>query len=67
MANEKKAYYSQQNKKEEQTVDIKQLFFVALNHWYLFLIFIVVALAIAFAYNRYSPKVYQTYGTVLIK
>ena len=68
MATNKQAYISQQNKnKEEQNLDIKQLFFVALNHWYLFLIFVVVALAICFVYNRYTPKVYQTSGTVLIK
>ena len=59
MANEKQKYNSQQNK-DEQNIDIKQVFFVALSHWYLFLIFVVVALAICFAYNRYSPKVYQT-------
>ena len=66
MANERQAYNSQQNK-EEQGVDIKQMIFVFLNHWYLFLIFVVVALAICFVYNRYAPKVYQTTGTVLIK
>ena len=67
MANEKQTYNSQQNKKEEQSIDIKQLFFVLLNHWYLFLIFVAVALAICFVYNRYTPKIYQTSGTVLIK
>ena len=66
MANKKQTINSQQNK-DEQNIDIKQMFFVALSHWYLFLIFVVVALAICFAYNRYSPKIYQTYGTVLIK
>ena len=64
MANEKIKINSQQKKEE---IDIKQLFFVALNHWYLFLIFVVVAMAICFVYNRYAPKVYQTSGTVLIK
>ena len=64
MANEKQKINSQQKKEE---IDIKQLFFVALNHWYLFLIFVVLALAISFVYNRYSPRVYQTSGTVLIK
>ena len=34
---------------------------------YLFLIFVIVAMAICFVYNRYAPKVYQTSGTVLIK
>ena len=65
MANEK-AYIPQQNN-EEQNVDIKQLIFTAIHHWYLFAIFVVVALAICFVVNRYSTKVYQTSGTVLIK
>ena len=60
-------YKPQQNNNEEQTVDIKQLIFLFLNHWYLFLIGAVVALAVAFVINRYKPNVYQTSGTVLIK
>ena len=60
-------YKPQQNNNEEQTVDIKQLIFIFLNHWYLFLIGAVVALAVGFVINRYSPNVYQTSGTVLIK
>ena len=66
MANEKQVYIPQQEK-EEQNVDIKQLIFTALHHWYLFVIFVVVALVIGFVINRYSTKVYQTSGTVLIK
>ena len=61
------SYKPQQNNNEEQTIDIKQLIFLFLNHWYLFLIGAVVALAIGFVINRYSPNVYQTSGTVLIK
>lgn len=61
------SYKPQQNNNEEQSVDIKQLIFIFLNHWYLFLIGAVVALAIGFVINRYSPNVYQTSGTVLIK
>ena len=53
--------------KEEQTVDIKQLIFICLNHWYLFAFFVIAALAIGFVVNRYSTNVYQTVGTVLIK
>ena len=60
-------YKPQQNNNEEQTVDIKQLIFIFLNHWYLFLIGAVMALAIGFVINRYKPNVYQTTGTVLIK
>ena len=60
-------YKSRPNNNEEQTVDIKQLIFLFLNHWYLFLIGAVVALVVGFLINRYKPNVYQTTGTVLIK
>ena len=59
--------YKPQQSNEEQAIDIKQMIFIFLNHWYLFLIGAVVALAIGFVINRYSPNVYQTSGTVLIK
>ena len=65
MANEK-AYIPQQANNEEQGIDIKQLIYTALTHWYLFVIFVVAALAICFFINRYSTNVYQTQGTVLI-
>ena len=60
-------YKPRQSNNEEQTVDIKQLIFLFLNHWYLFLIGAVVALVAGFLINRYKPNVYQTTGTVLIK
>ena len=66
MQNEKQAYISRQTN-EEQSIDIKQLLFTALHYWYLFLIAVAVALVIGFFVNRYSTKVYQTSGTVLIK
>ncbi len=59
--------YRPQQNNEEQTVDIKQLIFIFLSHWYLFLIGVVIALAIGFVINRYKPNVYQTSGTVLVK
>ena len=66
MANEKQAYTPRQAN-EEQTIDIKQLLFTALHYWYLFVIAVAVALVISFIINRYSTKIYQTSGTVLIK
>ena len=66
MANEKQAYMPRQAN-EEQTIDIKQLLYTALHYWYLFAIAVVVGLVIGFIINRYSTKVYQTSGTVLIK
>ena len=56
-----------QQNNETQSVDIKQLIFIFLSHWYLFLGGAVLALAIGFVINRYTPRVFQTSGTVLIK
>lgn len=59
--------YKSPQMNDEQSVDIKNLIYIFLNHWYLFLIFVLVALAIGFVVNRYTTTVYQTSGTVLIK
>lgn len=66
MQNETTNYKLQQNG-DEQSVDIKQLIYICLSHWYLFLIGVIIALAIGFVVNRYKPNVYQTSGTVIIK
>ena len=66
MQNETTNYKPQQTG-EEQSIDIKQLIYICLSHWYLFVIFVVLALAVGFVINRYKPSVYQTSGTVLIK
>ena len=66
MANEKQVYMPQQAQ-EEQQIDVKQLVYTFLNYWYLFAIFVLVALAICFVINRYSTKVYQTAGTIIVK
>lgn len=61
------SYKPQQQREEEQSIDIKQLIYIFLSHWYLFLIGAVVALAVGFVVNRYKPNVYQTSGTLLVK
>jgi capsular exopolysaccharide synthesis family protein len=66
MQNETTNYKPQQST-DEQSIDIKQLIYICLSHWYLFVIFVVLALAVGFVINRYKPIVYQTSGTVLIK
>ena len=65
MQNEK-SYFPQQNNNEEQSIDIKQFIYTALSHWYLFVIFVVLALIVGFFINRYSTNIYQTTGTILI-
>ena len=56
-----------QLRNEEQSIDIKQLVFIFLSHWYLFVIGVVLALAVGYVVNRLKPSVYQTSGTVLIR
>lgn len=56
-----------QQNNETQSVDIKQLIFIFLSHWYLFLGGVILALAVGFVVNYFKPRVYQTSGTVLIK
>ena len=53
--------------KDEQSIDIKGLVYIFLSHWYLFLIFVLVALGIGWLYNHFTAPAYQVSGTVLIK
>ena len=66
MQNETSAFKPQQNA-DDQSIDIKQLIYVCLSHWYFFAICVILALAVGFVVNRYKPIIYQTSGTVLIK
>ena len=66
MQNETTAFKPQQNV-DDQSIDLKQIIFACLSHWYLFVICVVVALAVGVVVNRYKPNVYQTTGTILIK
>ena len=45
MENESNNFRPQQSG-DEQTIDIKQLIYVCISHWYLFLISVIVALAL---------------------
>ena len=52
---------------EEDSLDIKGIIIKVISYWYLFVIGVVIALAIGFIYNRYTPKVYQVSSTLFIK
>lgn len=52
---------------EEESIDLKNIIIKIISYWYLFVIGIVIALAIGFVYNRYTPKVYQVSASVFIK
>jgi len=52
---------------EEETIDLRKIFnyFVGNLHW--FIISVLFALSVAFVYNRYAPRIYNTSTTVLIE
>lgn len=63
--NKPKVRYGVSNEPEGLT--FKQLKANALKKWYVFVIFIVLGLAIAYAYNKIAPPVYSISSTILIK
>ena len=52
---------------EEETLDLKVLVIKILSYWYLFVIGVIVALALGYLYNRYTPSVYQASASVFVK
>ena len=59
--------YKVQQNADEQSIDIKNLIYIFLEHWYLFLIGAAIALAIGFVFTRYSTRIYRASGTIIIK
>ena len=52
---------------QEESIDLKKLFFKYLPYWYLFAIAIVLAGVLAFVNNRLTEEVYSVKSTVLIR
>lgn len=52
---------------QEESIDIKALFFKFVRYWYLFALTIFVAIVIAFLFNKYTTPVYEVNTTVLVK
>ncbi len=52
---------------EEETIDLKGIIVKVISYWYLFLAGFLIALAVAYTYNRYTPKVYQVSASLYIK
>jgi len=52
---------------EEETIDIKALFIKLINNWYLFAITVLIALVVAFLFNKYTTPVYKVETTVLVQ
>ncbi|MDN5349505.1 MAG: tyrosine-protein kinase Etk/Wzc, partial [Bacteroidales bacterium] len=56
-----------QSYQQEETIDLKALFFKFTRFWYLFAISIFIALLVAFLFNKYTKPVYEVKTSVLVK
>jgi len=52
---------------QEETIDLKALFFKFTRFWYLFAISVFIALLVAFLFNKYTKPVYEVKTSVLVK
>ena len=60
-------YTNTQQFDQEESIDIKALFFKFFRFWYFFALTIFVALVIAFLFNKYTKPVFEVKTTVLLK
>ncbi|MCI0472664.1 MAG: Wzz/FepE/Etk N-terminal domain-containing protein, partial [Ignavibacteria bacterium] len=67
MENELNNIYQQPQSQQEEAFDYKAFFFKIYRHWYFFILTIIVALIIAFLFNKYTKPVYEVSTTVIIK
>ncbi len=51
---------------QNDTINLKALFNKVLSRWYLFMIFLPIALGVAYLYLRFTPKVYEVKASLLI-
>lgn len=58
---------NEQRNAYDQEVSLREIVDQYLSYWYLFVLGLVVALAIAFVYLRYSTSFYMSQATVIIK
>jgi uncharacterized protein involved in exopolysaccharide biosynthesis len=65
--NENTRIFQQTQPQAEESFDYKALFFKIYRHWYFFVLTIIVALIIAFLFNKYTKPVYEVSTTVIIK
>ena len=52
---------------QEETLDIKKLFFQVLGNWYWFAISIFAGLFISYLVNRYSEQIYSVTSSLIVK
>ena len=50
----------------DNVIDFREFVYKIRNNWFYFLLSIILALSVAFAYTRYSPEYYKSSTKVLI-
>ena len=53
--------------KKEEFLDIKQFFYRIASNWLLFLLSILLCLAVAFGFNRYTKNIFKVSSTILFE
>jgi len=56
-----------QQQQQEESVDIKSMFFKFVRFWYLFAIAVFVAVVVAFLFNKYTSPVFEVKSSILVK
>ena len=65
--NKKNASNPSESQNEQQSLDIKAIFYLFLSHWYWFLISVVLALGLATFYLHKTIPVYTRSAKLLVK
>jgi capsular exopolysaccharide synthesis family protein len=52
---------------EGLSIDVKRIFYKAIQYWYVIVLTLAIALVLAFLKNRYSTRIYPVTASILIK
>ena len=55
------------DKRKEDFIDVKSVFYNFLSYWYYFLFSILICLFLSFLYNRYTKPIYSVSTTIEIR
>jgi tyrosine-protein kinase Etk/Wzc len=55
------------NSLEEESFDIKRWISLLVSNWYWFVLSMLIAVPVAYAFNRYSTKIYTVTSTLMVK
>jgi len=53
--------------KKEGLAEFKKFVFLAMSHWFVFVLCIILFTSIAYLINRYSVNIYEIEASILIK